>query len=81
MFVNSNVADVAWHIGQQNLKEPERDFGRKAYATGNVRIGVLIAFGITTCNYTYDFGDDWQHSIAVEVVADANSALEYPAPS
>ena len=34
--------------------------------------------GITTCDYTYDFGDDWRHSITVEAVTDADPAAEYP---
>ena len=29
-------------------------------------------------NYTYDFGDDWRHSITVEAVTDADPAVEYP---
>lgn len=28
--------------------------------------------------YTYDFGDDWRHTIAIEAIADADPAAEYP---
>ncbi len=28
--------------------------------------------------YSYDFGDDWQHTIEIEDVADAGPSKEYP---
>ncbi len=58
--------------------DPEWDFGADTYAARNVRIGALVDRGITTFNYTYDFGDDWRHSITVEAVTDADPAVEYP---
>ena len=30
-----------------------------------------------TLSYTYDFGDNWRHTISIEAVEDANPALEY----
>ena len=59
------------------VPDPEWDFGRETYAARNVRIGALVDRGITTFNYTYDFGDDWRHSITVEAVTDADPAVEY----
>ena len=60
------------------VPDPEWDFGADTYAARNVRIGALVDRGITTFNYTYDFGDDWRHSITVEAVTDADPAVEYP---
>lgn len=60
------------------VSDPKWDFGRETYAARNVRIGALVGRGITTFNYTYDFGDDWRHSINVEAVTDADPAVEYP---
>ena len=60
------------------VPDPEWDFGRETYAARNVRIGALVERGITTFHYTYDFGDDWRHSITVEAVTDAASAIDYP---
>lgn len=57
---------------------PEWDFGRETYAVRNVRIGALVDRGVTTFRYTYDFGDDWRHSITIETVADADLTVEYP---
>ena len=60
------------------VPDPEWDMGRETFAARNVRIGALVDRGITTFNYTYDFGDDWRHSITVEAVTDADPAVEYP---
>lgn len=60
------------------VPDPEWDFGRETYAARNVRIGALVDRGITAFDYTYDFGDDWRHSITVEAVTDADPAVEYP---
>lgn len=60
------------------VPDPEWDIGRETYAARNVRIGALVARGIETFDYTYDFGDDWRHSITVEAVMDADPAVEYP---
>lgn len=60
------------------VPDPEWDLGRETYAARNVRIGALVDRGITAFDYTYDFGDDWRHSITVEAVTDADPALEYP---
>ncbi len=60
------------------VPDPEWHFGAETYAARNVRIGALVDRGITTFNYTYDFGDDWRHSITVEAVTDADPAVEYP---
>ncbi len=60
------------------VPDPEWDIGRETYAARNVRIGALVARDIETFDYTYDFGDDWRHSITVEAVMDADPAVEYP---
>ncbi len=60
------------------VPDPEWDLGRETYAARNVRIGALVERGIETLDYTYDFGDDWRHSITVEAVTDADPAVEYP---
>ena len=60
------------------VPDSEWDMGRETYAARNVRIGALVDRGITTFNYTYDFGDDWRHSITVEAVMDADPAVQYP---
>ena len=38
----------------------------------------LVDAGIKNFTYTYDFGDNWQHTIAVEAVTPNDPALSYP---
>ena len=45
---------------------------------GNMRLAKLIERGITNSTYTYDFGDDWRHSIVIEEVLPADRATDYP---
>jgi hypothetical protein len=44
----------------------------------NLRLAKLIERGVTTFTYTYDFGDDWRHSIVIEEVLPADPATDYP---
>lgn len=60
------------------VPDPEWDLGAENYAARNVRIGALVDRRIVAFDRTYDFGDDWRHSIAIEAVAAANAAVEYP---
>lgn len=45
---------------------------------GNLRLTKLIERGVTAFTYTYDFGDDWRHSIVIEEVLPADPATDYP---
>jgi hypothetical protein len=57
---------------------PEEDFDRKVLHAKLMRLETLIAKGIDRFNYTYDFGDGWEHAIAIEAVRDAQPAVKYP---
>lgn len=45
---------------------------------GNIRLGKLVERGIATFSYTYDFGDNWRHTVALEAVMPADPEKEYP---
>lgn len=45
---------------------------------GNIRLGRLVERGITDFTYTYDFGDNWRHMVAIEAVEPADPDKEYP---
>lgn len=45
---------------------------------GNIRLGKLVERGIADFSYTYDFGDNWRHTVAIEAVEPANPEKEYP---
>jgi hypothetical protein len=40
--------------------------------------GVLKS-GVTRFGYTYDFGDDWDHTVAIEKIRPASAGQTYPA--
>ncbi|TXN80038.1 plasmid pRiA4b ORF-3 family protein [Methylobacterium sp. WL8] len=42
------------------------------------KLGALIDRGTTAFAYTYDFGDNWQHTITVEEVGPADPEVAYP---
>ncbi|GAJ95577.1 hypothetical protein RRH01S_12_01310 [Rhizobium rhizogenes NBRC 13257] len=46
-----------------DVSDPDDAYTRKTNAARNVRIGALVDRGVSTVTYTYNFGDDWQHSI------------------
>ncbi len=61
------------------IPDPEWDSLRdKTYSAKTMRLGTLVDRGITQLAYTYDFGDDWRHTIVIEAIADADPAAEYP---
>lgn len=43
-----------------------------------MKLGTLIDRGVRKLTYTYDFGDNWQHTITIEATTDAAPAVEYP---
>ncbi|WP_245310391.1 plasmid pRiA4b ORF-3 family protein [Rhizobium laguerreae] len=61
-----------------DVPDPEDLYERKTFAARNVHIAALIERGIATFKYTYDFGDNWQHTITVEEVEDGSPGIEYP---
>lgn len=68
-------------IGERVYGEPDPEgakWGRKVYQARSMRLGMLIDRGVTDFLYTYDFGDDWQHRIMVEKVAEADPEIDYP---
>jgi hypothetical protein len=60
------------------IPDPEWDDVRPTLDARNIRLGALIDRGVRSFAYTYDFGDDWRHTITVEGVFAADPALDYP---
>ncbi len=61
------------------IPSPEWDNLRdRTYSAKTTRLGALIDRGVTALAYTYDFGDDWRHTITIEASAPADSATDYP---
>jgi hypothetical protein len=71
-----------FHIGQKRFAKPDpNDSLMGLPTTGNERtvrmFSVLGKVGAKAV-YTYDFGDGWEHSIAVEKVLPPDPGLAYP---
>ena len=61
------------------IPDPEWDsFGDKTWSAKTTRLATLIDRGVSQLAYTYDFGDDWRHTITVEQIGEADPATEYP---
>ena len=42
------------------------------------KLGALVDAGVKRFTYTYDFGDDWRHTVLIEAVGPADPTLDYP---
>jgi Plasmid pRiA4b ORF-3-like protein len=69
-----------FEIGNERygLPDPEWDHVRTTLDAKNFKLGTLIERGVKAFSYTYDFGDDWRHSVTIENVTAADPALDYP---
>jgi hypothetical protein len=57
---------------------PEDDYGRKVLHAKLAKIDTLVARGISRFDYVYDFGDDWEHLIEIETIAEGDPSTKYP---
>jgi hypothetical protein len=60
------------------IPAPDEDYGRKVLQARSGRLATLIAKGFNRFDYVYDFGDCWEHVVAIEAADDADPALLYP---
>ena len=69
-----------FQVGDKRYGVPSREWGdeRKVLQAKSIKIGTLISKSIHHFNYTYDFGDNWEHAIAIEAVVDVDREAEYP---
>lgn len=67
-------------VGEASYGIPLDDnwMGRPTRDAANIRLAKLVERGVTTFTYTYDFGDDWRHTIEIEGVFTADPATDYP---
>src|SRR3546814_7323969 len=54
------------------------DWSSDVCSSDLIRLAKLVERGVTTFTYTYDFGDDWRHTIEIEGVFTADPATDYP---
>lgn len=69
-----------FQVGEKRYGVPSPEWGdeRKVLQAKATKLADLMSKGIDRFDYTYDFGDNWEHAIAIEAVADADPAVKYP---
>jgi len=60
------------------VPDPEFATNPPTQRAAGVKLGALIARGDLTLTYTYDFGDDWRHTVQIEGVEPAQPHAPYP---
>ncbi len=61
-----------------SVPDPDEDWGSPPKDERRTRLDTIASKG-SKLNYTYDFGDDWRHSIVVEKVLPADRTTAVPA--
>ncbi|MBM3539656.1 MAG: plasmid pRiA4b ORF-3 family protein [Alphaproteobacteria bacterium] len=67
-----------FRIAEKRYGIPEGKWDREILQAKSIKLAVLVSKGVNRFDYVYDFGDDWEHTIAIESVVDADPALKYP---
>lgn len=67
-----------FEIGERRYGYPDPEWGDDMRDARNIRLGAILARGETRFTYTYDFGDDWRHTIVVEEVVVADPMVDCP---
>jgi hypothetical protein len=72
--------DIGKRGEERHYGIPDPDGGDwiKVADAKSVKLGTVIDNGFKTFTYTYDFGDNWEHTIRVEAVGAADPAHGYP---
>lgn len=69
-----------FRIGEKvyGVPAPGEDYCRKILQARSMRLATLVAKGIERFDYIYDFGDNWEHVVAIEAVYEADPTMLYP---
>jgi len=69
----------SFRIGERRYALPDPEWpDPKTRNAKTTKLGAALEAGIERFSYTYDFGDNWQHTITVEAVGPADPAVAYP---
>lgn len=68
-----------FRIDGKHYTLPDAEFDAPGtYSAELATLGAAWEEGIRQIAYTYDFGDNWQHTITVEEIFEADPTAEYP---
>ena len=59
-----------FNVGDRRYGIPDREWDHvhETLDAKNIKLGALVERGVSAFSYTYDFGDDWRHSVTIENV-------------
>ncbi|MCA3286598.1 MAG: plasmid pRiA4b ORF-3 family protein [Roseomonas sp.] len=76
-WTNSHLYE--FRLGETGWGIPNRDFPDDAQDARKATLATLLtAYGKKKFDYIYDFGDCWEHTIAVEKILESVPEQEYP---
>ena len=76
-WTNSHLFE--FRLGETGWGIPNRDFPDDAQDARKASLATLLtAYGKKKFDYIYDFGDCWEHTIAVEKILESVPEQEYP---
>ncbi len=67
-----------FNVGGIEFGQPSDDDFYEVQNEGKIRLEQLVSNEKFKFHYTYDFGDDWEHTILVEKILPVDPALTYP---
>jgi len=76
-FEDYHLFDFRVRERRYAIPAPEFD-GPEARDAKSTKLGLILERGATEFLYTYDFGDNWQHTVTVEEVTQVDPAVAYP---
>jgi len=68
----------AFEIGGEQYSEPDPDGMMESEDERKFKLGQFIRLGFEKFSYTYDFGDNWRHTIQVEKTLPAEAGGRLP---
>jgi hypothetical protein len=68
----------AFEVGGEQYGEPDPDDVMEMEDERKLKLSHAVARGYKKFAYTYDFGDNWDHTVEVEKTLDAEPGVRYP---
>jgi Plasmid pRiA4b ORF-3-like protein len=68
----------AFEVGREQYSEPYPDGTMETEDERTIKLSQIVARKHKKFSYTYDFGDNWHHTIQIEKFLDAEAGVRYP---
>jgi hypothetical protein len=68
----------AFEVGGEQYSVPYPDGMMEGRDARKLKLSQIVALGVKKFTFTYDFGDNWDHTIEIEKTLPAESGARYP---